>query len=319
MLLQFLCDETLGSTVIRNHMSTDNCDVNRNFLGHDSAGRLYWVLGRPGRLFVSGPDSDGEEFDTWNCYESDAEVEALIEWLRDDDAKEKELKKSIFKWQRNRSNDQNLQIDLQVDCSRSTVHVSNAKAAFEKKFGSFLKDNGEGKIYRCDCLELVGSTRHHCSSCHSTFFSHEVHQCDTLERQLTLANGLTWSNGNPQDDQAGFLVRHNSRLTIAQNESPYEVDGLNSEAKTGKPPSCSSSRTLTGKAFEIIRSLKINLLDIEAALPREAFRPSRGGSDKLRAWRAFVKSAQSIYEVSDLVISFQRFFLLGLNCYYVIE
>ncbi|GKC67550.1 hypothetical protein Tco_1100148 [Tanacetum coccineum] len=50
------------------------------------------------------------------------------------------------------------------------------------------------------------------------------------------------------------------------------------------------------KAFEIIRSLKINLMDIEAALPQEAFRPSRGGSDKLRAWRSFLKSAQSIYE-----------------------
>ncbi|GJZ89972.1 bromodomain-containing protein [Tanacetum coccineum] len=268
MLLQFLCDETLGSTVIRNHMSTDNCDANRNFLGHDSAGRLYWVLGRPGRLFVSGPDSDGEEFDTWNCYESDAEIEALVEWMRDDDAKEKELKRSIIKWQRNKSNDQNLQIDLQPNCSKSMVHVSNAKAAFEKKFGS---------IYRCDCLELVGSTRHHCSSCHSTCFSHEVHQCDTLEKRLT------WSNGNPQDDKAAFLVRHNSRLTEAQNESP----------------SCSSSRTLTGKAFEIIRSLKINLLDIEAALPHEAFRPSRGGSDKLRAWRSFLKSAQSIYEMAQ--------------------
>lgn len=60
----------------------------------------------------------------------------------------------------------------------------------------------------------------------------------------------------------------------------------------------SSSRPLVGRASEILRFLKINLLDMEAALPEDAFRKSRSSQDRRCAWRAFVKSAKSIYEVS---------------------
>lgn len=42
----------------------------------------------------------------------------------------------------------------------------------------------------------------------------------------------------------------------------------------------------------------MNLLDMEAALPDEALRLTRYDSEKRRAWRAFVKTAESIYEVS---------------------
>ncbi|CAI9294052.1 unnamed protein product [Lactuca saligna] len=43
----------------------------------------------------------------WVCYESDGEIEALREWLEDDDPKEKQLKENIKKWQRNKPNDLN--------------------------------------------------------------------------------------------------------------------------------------------------------------------------------------------------------------------
>ena len=87
----------------------------------------------------------------WVCYESDGEIEALLEWLEDDDAKEKQLKENIKKWQRNKSNDLNDdhivgQVALQF---RSSVHSTNARAELEKKFG---------EIFRCECLELVGPT-----------------------------------------------------------------------------------------------------------------------------------------------------------------
>ncbi|KAK4358232.1 hypothetical protein RND71_023842 [Anisodus tanguticus] len=58
----------------------------------------------------------------------------------------------------------------------------------------------------------------------------------------------------------------------------------------------SSLRPLVGQASVILRCLKINLLDIDAALPEEALRVSRSQSERC-AWRAFVKSASTIYEV----------------------
>ncbi|KAI7725684.1 hypothetical protein M8C21_000094 [Ambrosia artemisiifolia] len=118
-LLLFLCDEALSSTAIREHISTDDSDIKRNFLGRDWDGRLYWTLGRPERLFVSGPHCDGDvsvpsdmssfdEFDSWICYESDTEIEALIEWLRDDGAREQKLKEAIVKWQEDGTSNYNL-------------------------------------------------------------------------------------------------------------------------------------------------------------------------------------------------------------------
>ncbi|KAI3720305.1 hypothetical protein L6452_21221 [Arctium lappa] len=375
-LLKFLCDEALSSTVIRDHLTADDCNIRRDFLGRDSEGRLYCLLGNPERVVVSGPHSIGEvcvastssssrELDaseccSWICYESDAEIEALVEWLRDDDAREKELKETIVQWQRNKSNNHNGQTGVQVNRLMSSVHDTNARAALEKKFGSFseeaiqiLKKKGgntrvfeDGKIYRCVCLEFVGSTRAHCFSCHSTFFSNEIHndgKCgickedqNDLEKQPTLTDDqnepdvpfvfeeiranfctksllkevikdvrLIGSNGNP------VLVKHgvdsNGRLTDRHasekrptNESPSEVltEKNHLSVHTCQP----SSVPLVGRVSEILRYLKATLLDIEAALPNEAFRPSRRDSNRLRAWRAFVKSAQSIHQMAQATI-----------------
>ena len=56
----------------------------------------------------------------------------------------------------------------------------------------------------------------------------------------------------------------------------------------------SSLRLLVGK---ISRQLKINLLDMDAALSEEALRPSKVCMERRSAWRSFVKSAETIYEV----------------------
>ncbi|CAI9274594.1 unnamed protein product [Lactuca saligna] len=64
----------------------------------------------------------------WVCYESDGEIEALREWLEDDDAKEKQLKENIKKWQRNKSNDLNddhIVGQVALQC-RSSVHSTNS-------------------------------------------------------------------------------------------------------------------------------------------------------------------------------------------------
>ena len=58
-----------------------------------------------------------------------------------------------------------------------------------------------------------------------------------------------------------------------------------------------SLKRITGKALPVFRFLKTILLDMDVALPEEAVRPSKSHPDRRRAWRAFVKSAQSIFEV----------------------
>lgn len=68
-------------------------------------------------------------------------------------------------------------------------------------------------------------------------------------------------------------------------------------------PSCrcvvpsSSLRPLVGEASNILRRLKINLLDMEAAVTEEAFRPPKAHIERRWAWRSFVKAARTIYEV----------------------
>ncbi|KAL4586920.1 hypothetical protein LXL04_011568 [Taraxacum kok-saghyz] len=263
-LLQLLCDESLSSTLIQNHMTEESFNFHKNFLGRDSDGRLYWALGRPERVFMTGPHTIGEtsssssSSSSWVCYESDCEIVALIEWLEDDDAKEKELKENIKKWQtNNRLNDVNdhHRGEVEVDgLMASGLHGTNARAELEKKFG---------EIIRCDCLEIVGPTPtgHHCFTCHSTFSS--VHQCEV--------EGII---GKKVDE------------------------GITGNKHTSYVP-------LVGKAYEVLQFLKIILMDIEAALPNEAFRPSRKDPNRLPVWRAFLKSAKSIYEMVEASITLE--------------
>ncbi|CAN6803841.1 unnamed protein product [Brassica oleracea] len=63
-----------------------------------------------------------------------------------------------------------------------------------------------------------------------------------------------------------------------------------------------SLKRITGKALPVFRFLKTILLDMDVALPEEALRPSKSHPDRRRAWRAFVKSAQSIFELVQAAI-----------------
>lgn len=64
-----------------------------------------------------------------------------------------------------------------------------------------------------------------------------------------------------------------------------------------------SQRPIRGRLCAVLRRLKSILLDMDAALPEEALRPSRTDYEKRCIWRDFVKSAESIYEVS-LMLNF---------------
>ncbi|CAL5385003.1 unnamed protein product [Camellia sinensis] len=61
-------------------------------------------------------------------------------------------------------------------------------------------------------------------------------------------------------------------------------------------PEC-ALRPLVGEASQFLRALKIDLLDMDDAIPEAALRPSKGHLERRWAWRTYVKSAETIYEV----------------------
>ena len=501
--------------------------VRREFLGRDSAGRLYWILAKPGRhpcvlvdgsvalqnkgnkRFLKNPgDSSVLKNSTslgmdilstpggsnasypflykrkasisscsqWVSYQSDKEIDALIGWLKDSDPREKELKESILHLQKLRFRDWKLtgdpdQCDSQTTLSRFTNSenafsdgiLTKAATLLEKKYGPCFepeivdiskkweqrsKLTNEGKMYRCECLEPIWSSRHHCSSCHRTFFTdiqleeHNDGSCrsapptsekskensshlkgkrsfkaktsledstgdiDMVEipkggcsqpgsrlikfqneglvcpydfeeiclkfvtknsnRELVQGIGLIDSKGVPSFvssrppyviDDTLLLVPSKKSIDVPSDELkasgdmmlsqgnriPIEGSGSFSDSssrdsaanetsaasKTDKPAleqkdkkyslnhhgpemevgRCfvipqSSLRRLVGKDYQVLRQLKINLLDMDAALPEEALRPSRVNLEKRLAWQAFVKSAETIFEVRFISLVF---------------
>ncbi|KAK3041784.1 hypothetical protein RJ639_000300 [Escallonia herrerae] len=464
--------------------------VRKELLGRDSAGRLYWVFGSPGTLskvVVNGSLAVGESVrahsnptenistsrnlltfssdhvavptsSSWTYYQSNAEIEELIGWLRDDDPKEIELRESILQWQRNKAKCLNAETHLQNEIQlRSTSSfsygnafdscflVTKARTALEKRYGpcfepeawGISKKHGckakatcEDKLYRCDCLELLWPSRHHCLSCHQTFFStedleeHTKGRCkpsspipeskqvdeDSSKRKRMMRNEISVEKGfnNIQrgaaksvnhDNGSNFvelqkepgcpfdfeeirakfvtrsslkelvndigLIGSNGIPSFVPNMSPYVTDPALSRIPTtngesadmenqqksssngmsnrctdngfieeatrtertkpkftsGKDQSSftknrgpslgyvkwrvipeTSLRPLGGRVSEVLRLLKSNLLDMDAALPEGALRPSRANSEKRCAWRAFIKSAVSIYQMSQATI-----------------
>ncbi|XP_044479074.1 methyl-CpG-binding domain-containing protein 9-like [Mangifera indica] len=136
----------------------------------------------------------------WVFYQTDAEVEELIQWLKDNDPKERELKESILHWRRLRFLDpEQCKNQVQDDCqsclgtptsSEKTVLidylVTKAAVLLQKKYGpcfvseitEIMKGRGkktritsEDRMYRCECLEPIWPSRNHCLSCHRTFFT----------------------------------------------------------------------------------------------------------------------------------------------------
>lgn len=410
---------------------------------------------------------------SWVCYETDAEIDELVSWLKDSDPKERELKESIIHWHKQRFQDDNHGQDehqsvLSLTRSSEAAGSSNslvtrAATLLERKYGpceeletvEILKKRGkkarvanDEKMYRCECLEPIWPSRHHCLSCHRTFSTdvelegHNDGRCssgalafeksketndmkkskrnskceivreecigdmDALEiskggvsqlssrlikyqnegmicpydldeicskfvtedsnKELVQEIGLIGSNGipsfvpsmspyrsdstmlllNPKMDVSGPgdepraverpVSQGNTSLTMAAhnitcNSSPRSaaneiiealkpnkpalgcsekrekkssIDGHSLEMGAGRccVVPMSSLRPIVGDASQISRRLKINLLDVDAALPEEAVRPSKAHLERRWAWRSFVKSAGTIYEMVQATI-----------------
>ncbi|KAL4653492.1 hypothetical protein ACB092_01G307500 [Castanea dentata] len=414
---------------------------------------------------------------SWFCYETDAEIHELTSWLKTNDPKGRELKESILQWQKLRfqdsyQNENEGQDEHQavLPLSRnselagsSNCLVSKAATLLEEKYGpcfeletiDILKKRGkkvrvvnDEKMYRCDCLELIWPSRHHCHSCHRSFSTdvelegHNDGRCSFGAPAFEKGKEITdvkKGKGNPKcevvreeytgemdgvETSKGGRSQPSSRLIKYQNEGlvcPYDFDEISSKfvtkdsnkelvqeigllcsngipslvpstspylgdstvvlipqedvglagdgskaierpvsegntsitnaghdgrcdnsprrsanevsqkvlktnkaalgrvekrekissldghsLETGVGRCCvvpvSSLRPLVGKVSQISRRLKINLLDMDAALPEEALRPSKSHVERRWAWRAFVKSAGTIYEMVQATI-----------------
>lgn len=189
--------------------------LRRECLGRDSVGRLYCVTGRPGkrpRLFADGSmlvpkDRDismvtsypQSTFDCrgWNAasiviYESDEEIKCLVDWLRDTDPKEKDLKDSILHWQKSLYHQASFPVSdspvSKFSKNEPLTDLPDTKAfiVLEQKYGLQLdqdtselskkrgkntKSDSEERIHRCECLEPVWPSRHHCLTCHETYLT----------------------------------------------------------------------------------------------------------------------------------------------------
>lgn len=459
--------------------------LRKELLGRDSHGRIYWDFA----MHCAGPwilvnaclDSKAEfgldnhfpESSSWMYYDTATEIEELVNWLDDCDAKERELKDSILQWQSNKSSQTDyIKKDILVGNPSSTIIsneqkdantnflMSKAVRSLEKNFGPEMEaganhanknlvcDNEmtyQSRMYRCECLELLWQSKHHCLSCHKTFSTNEefslhgekctrgaaglessqlatgpldpkrmlknqgaeicservdIPRSFLNEKQNTRSNyfdhpeesecpisfediiskfkvenslnelikniGLIGTNGVVPFVPNSSPCLNDSSLTLApfrdnkislgdQTSVPdsqqkvsdnvtnisgansrffdsaqaidddrgkvWEIErekfrllterGQHSSVKDGSPLSISigsiihksSLRPKIGKAAEILRWLKINLLDIDAALPEAAFRASRSNHDRRRTWRTFVKCASTLYEVSNFILN----------------
>ncbi|XP_068641626.1 methyl-CpG-binding domain-containing protein 9-like [Aristolochia californica] len=133
---------------------------------------------------------------SWVSYESDREIMDLVAWLKGSDSRERVLKESILQWLRLRSQEtkKSTTVDdssLTSPCKHSNMErflypyqFTRASSLLEKRYGACLepeasdypkkgskktKMSHEERMYRCECMEPVWPSKHHCLFCHLTF------------------------------------------------------------------------------------------------------------------------------------------------------
>ncbi|OIV90290.1 hypothetical protein TanjilG_13145 [Lupinus angustifolius] len=173
--------------------------VNRDSLGKFSLVQHSALSGKDSSPLISPPSNALGFSSLWIAYETDAEVEELLCWLKDNETKEKELKDSITQWSKSRFHELiSAQTDGRVEYQGpfsipgnrekivSNSLVMKATLFLEKKYGPFFewdtievlmkrskkaRNTNDEKMYRCECLEPIWPSRKHCMSCHKTFLN----------------------------------------------------------------------------------------------------------------------------------------------------
>ncbi|EFH60538.1 methyl-CpG-binding domain 9 [Arabidopsis lyrata subsp. lyrata] len=189
--------------------------IRRDFLGNDASGRLYWGCCFPDenpRILVDGSislqkpvqadlmgskvpspflhavDHGRLRLSPWTYYETETEISELVQWLHDDDLKERDLRESILCWKRLRFGDVQKEKKQAQNLSAPILArglETKAAMSMEKKYGPCIKLETETlkkrgkktkvsqreKLCRCECLESILPSMIHCLICHKTFAS----------------------------------------------------------------------------------------------------------------------------------------------------
>ncbi|KAE9612723.1 putative histone acetyltransferase chromatin regulator PHD family [Lupinus albus] len=171
--------------------------VNRDSVKNFSFMQHSALSGKDSSPLMSQPSNALGISSLWVVYETDAEIDELLCWLKDNETKEKELKDSIIQWSKSRFHERPRTED-QVEDQRpfsipgnrekivSNSLVMKATSLLEKEYGPFFeldaiealkkqskkaRNTNDEKMYRCECLEPIWPSRKHCMSCHKTFLS----------------------------------------------------------------------------------------------------------------------------------------------------
>ncbi|XP_009762755.1 methyl-CpG-binding domain-containing protein 9 [Nicotiana sylvestris] len=264
----------LEDSIAAKELELQEVSVRKKYMGQDSEGRLYWTFGRSSssqlvanaststqpessrHLWSYGVESSRQSgildssapwenmgmpnLGQWTSYQSDAEIEKLLGWLRDNDMRERELKESILQWRSNRAKESSyseshmhnkvrestsVPSEDSGSCFSSDSLISRAVTAIKLKISGCLaeeetdicKDMGvkvrvscDGGLYRCECLEPLWPSRPHCLSCHQTF--------STAEERLKHANDKC-RIGSTFQGRGETNERPSKRKRIAKNET----------------------------------------------------------------------------------------------------
>lgn len=262
--------------------------VRREFLGSDSMGCLYWASGTPtghswiivdrsaalqsGRKmnnfrglvgkssalrssiqpvpFLREQNNVVSSYSPWVSYQADGEINQLVSCLKNNDAKERELKESILHWQKlrfqefqkNRSRGMDEFAAFSVPTSGEKVAfsdglVTRAGNLLEKRFGPCAQlettdiqkkrgkkarlPNGD-KMYRCECLELIWPCRHHCLSCHRTF-SNDI---ELEGHNDGKCNSVPLSHEKRKEISDSSKVKDNLKSDTNHEDSTGELSGV---------------------------------------------------------------------------------------------
>lgn len=129
---------------------------------------------------------------SFSFYESDNDIMEITSWLSNADPKERELREGILQWQKFLHQVSDLIFKKSQPIAKSSMHensitqrlTTNATMILESKYGPFLepevteipkkrgrkgKSSHEERMFRCECLEPIWPSKHHCLTCHHSF------------------------------------------------------------------------------------------------------------------------------------------------------
>lgn len=205
---------------------------------------------------------------SWVSYETEAEIEELLIWLRDKHPRERELKAAIAQWQKLRSHQSKNAVYNDVHIFQVNQFKDNAKCGvfpstkaallLEKKFGPCLESESsevpkrrgrkpkihyDERMYRCECLEPVWPSRSHCLSCHHTFLSISEFQTHN-KGKCALNRASVLEEATENNDVAPKVKRRKRESGHSQADrvfEPMETASQTPPKKSGKSSLLSSN------------------------------------------------------------------------------